>query len=353
MKKVKSLILDHLKKYPLSQPQDLFKFAYQSAFGCEHMISSEENLCRRIKEEYSSMNDVQNEAVVSLGDSFCRLPLSYLRHGLSPETLSKLFYLSSQKKGGGKEALSNIIFAINELSLEGKLPFDREYLRDELCKWESDGYPAIHHSEVFRDEYSPAYRVISKEYLPFLPLFENIDKRLKEKELNIAIEGGSAGGKTTLSCLLSTVYDCNVIHMDDFFLRPEQRTPQRFAEIGGNIDRERFLAEVLEPLKEGKEFSYQKFDCSTMSLGEWERVSKKPLTIIEGAYSMHPAFSDYYDFSVFLAVSTSLQKQRIEKRNPGKMALRFFNEWIPLERTYFEKTKTEERCDLVIQIDKN
>ena len=33
--------------------------------------------------------------------------------------------------------------------------------------------------------------------------------------------------------------------MDDFFLRPEQRRPERFAEPGGNVDRERFAAEVL------------------------------------------------------------------------------------------------------------
>ena len=66
----------------------------------------------------------------------------------------------------------------------------------------------------------------------------------------IAIEGGSASGKTTLGALLETLYDCTVFHMDDFFLRPEQRTPERYAEVGGNIDRERFLEEVLIPLRQ-------------------------------------------------------------------------------------------------------
>jgi hypothetical protein len=32
------------------------------------------------------------------------------------------------------------------------------------------------------------------------------------------------------------------------------------------------------------------------------------------------------------------------------MAERFFNEWIPLETVYFEKTAAKERCDLVIAI---
>lgn len=35
---------------------------------------------------------------------------------------------------------------------------------------------------------------------------------------------------------------------DDFFLRPEQRTPERLAEPGGNLDRERMKSEVIDRL---------------------------------------------------------------------------------------------------------
>ena len=82
-------------------------------------------------------------------------------------------------------------------------------------------------------------------YAPFLPLFAKIDKMLSHKNVVIAIEGGSASGKTTLGSLLEALYDCTVLHMDDFFLRPEQRTTARYAEVGGNVDYERFLDEVL------------------------------------------------------------------------------------------------------------
>ena len=34
----------------------------------------------------------------------------------------------------------------------------------------------------------------------------------------VAIEGGSGSGKTTLGNLLSTLYDCTILHMDDFSL---------------------------------------------------------------------------------------------------------------------------------------
>ena len=81
---------------------------------------------------------------------------------------------------------------------------------------------------------------------------KQIDALLAEKDFVIvAIDGKCASGKTTLAAELAEIYDCNVFHMDDFFLRPEQRTQQRFAESGGNVDYERFREEVLFPLLSG------------------------------------------------------------------------------------------------------
>lgn len=99
----------------------------------------------------------------------------------------------------------------------------------------------------------------------FAPLFAELDRRLAgEAPVRLAIEGGSASGKTTLGKILAERYDCTVLHMDDFFLRAEQRTAARFAEPGGNVDRERFLAEVLLPLRRGEKFFYRRFDCASM-----------------------------------------------------------------------------------------
>ena len=192
--------------------------------------------------------------------------------------------------------------------------------------------------------------VASNKYIPFLPVFERIDEMLRERDIIVAIDGGSGSGKTTLGEMLKETYDCTVIHMDDFFLRPEQRIPERYAEAGGNIDRERFSEEVLLPLSKNEPIRYRKFDCSTMTLSEPIKVETKKLTIIEGAYSMHPAFCEHYDLSVFLDISPDLQKKRIEKRNSPEMAERFYNQWIPLEEIYFSQTHIKERCNISILI---
>ena len=184
------------------------------------------------------------------------------------------------------------------------------------------------------------------------PLLVRIDRLMAERErVLVAIDGGSASGKTTLGALLQNVYGCPVFHMDDFFLRPEQRTPERFSEPGGNVDRERFLSEVLLPLREGKTVDYRCFDCKTFTIASPRRIEPGRLNIIEGAYAMHPDLAPYYDLTVFLAVSAEKQRERILKRNAPAQAELFFDRWIPFEQRYFAALNVPERCDLTIILD--
>ena len=165
---------------------------------------------------------------------------------------------------------------------------------------------------------------------------QQIDTLLEEKNFVIvAIDGKCTSGKTTLASKLAELYDCNVFHMDDFFLRPEQRTPERFAEVGGNVDYERFHEEVLLPLKSGKAFSYRPFDCSTFTLAAPVTVVPKKLNVIEGTYSHHPYFGNPYDLKILLTVDEEIQRQRILER-PAFLHKRFFEEWIPMENRYFD-----------------
>ena len=167
-------------------------------------------------------------------------------------------------------------------------------------------------------------------------LKNRIDELLAQKQqVLVAIDGKCTSGKTTLTGKLAEIYDCNVFHMDDFFLRPEQRTPERFAEVGGNVDYERFLEEVLLPLKSSKTFSYRPFDCKTFTLSDPVIVTPKRLNIIEGTYSHHPYFGNPYDLKILLTIDEETQHRRILDR-PEFLHKRFFEEWIPMENRYFD-----------------
>lgn len=175
-----------------------------------------------------------------------------------------------------------------------------------------------------------------------------VEQLLQEKQtVLVAIDGSCTSGKSTLAAALARELDCNVFHMDDFFLRFQQRTAERLAETGGNVDYERFREEVLRPLKTGVPFSYPPYDCSAGSLKAPVAVEPRPIAIIEGTYSQHPYFEDPYDLRVFLKVSPEVRQNRILQR-PAFLHRRFFEEWIPMEHRYFRDFSVEEKSDLVI-----
>ena len=164
----------------------------------------------------------------------------------------------------------------------------------------------------------------------------------------VAIDGPCTAGKSTLGEALHRAFGGNLFHMDDFFLRPEQRTAQRFTEIGGNVDYERFFTEVLTPLMRGEPFCYRPLICKEMRLGESVAVEPAALNIIEGSYSMHRYFGDVYDLSIFLDIDPALQRERVLAR-PAHLHERFFEEWIPMENRYFKKWEIAKTCDLIMK----
>lgn len=176
-----------------------------------------------------------------------------------------------------------------------------------------------------------------------------IKSELKTKEnILIAIDGRCASGKTTFAKELQKVLSCNVIHMDNFFLRLEQRTEERLETAGENVDHERFMQEVMVHLKENKSFSYRPYNCHTHTFGEPIEVKANKITIIEGSYSCHQNLWDFYDFHIFIDVDTKTQLNRIVNRNGEQAKEIFQNKWIPLEEEYFNKFRIKEKCELQI-----
>ena len=94
-------------------------------------------------------------------------------------------------------------------------------------------------------------------------------KMLAEREGShiIALDGRCGSGKTTFAAMLKRIFDCNVFHMDDFFLPQEMKTEERLSEPGGNVHYERVLQEVILPLSRGEAVQLIPFNCSVNDLG--------------------------------------------------------------------------------------
>ena len=190
-----------------------------------------------------------------------------------------------------------------------------------------------------------------REYQPLINLINESFKH--RSHLILGIDGRSGAGKSTLASLLAQFYASDVIHMDEFFLPADLRTPKRLSEPGGNIHYERFSSQILSNLQLLKQdpdsfrpFSYEVFDCHTMKYKEsMPVVTGAPLTVIEGSYSLHPRFRDIYDLKIFLDITPELQKERLLSR-VGKEACKIFeSKWIPMEEFYFRTCSPASVCD--------
>ena len=195
----------------------------------------------------------------------------------------------------------------------------------------------------------PMRNISLKNNQKYPKILNKIDKlmTLNDKIL-IAIDGNSGAGKSTFANMFHKYYDCNIFHMDDFFLRPNLKTPKRLKEVGGNVDYVRFKEEILDNLTKDVEFKYQVYNCKIQALDSFTIVKPKKLNIIEGSYSMHPTLINYYDYKIFFSIDSKSQIKRILERNGEFMLKRFIDEWIPKENEYFSKFNTRGLADIII-----
>lgn len=350
----RTLLMQQRSRYPKGEVNDCIKALYQAAFGCGHFVESEQTACEGLHVEMERARENGAPLVEPIGDRYARVHLPAFRAcGADEATLARLFVRTSRE---APDAARSALFqagldALVRLSEAGELALDAQAVAARVADYRAQGCPAQHHTQAFRTAYSPAYRVVRRDWAQLLPLFARIDAlRAARGRVLVAIDGMSASGKTTLARLLEDVYGTQALHMDDFFLQPHQRTPERLAQPGGNVDYERFEKEVLSPLRAGEVFDYRPYDCGTQTIRPAQRRTAPAVAIIEGAYSLHPALAEAYDLRVMLKIDGAAQRERIDRRNGAAMLDRFVNEWIPLEHRYFEGTKLESRCDMIWRV---
>jgi len=349
----------HARRYPLMEIQDLVKLAYQASQGSGHLVASEADALAFLhaESEQAMADPYEADAIVCepAGPDFCRVHLRALpAAGLSLGTVARVFFLTAAEPPAGQTALDDLLGQVRSALGQG-LPLARPIGLDDWDRWiasyRATGCPAVHHSDTYRRAYRPAYRLVTARFAKILPLFKTIDALLRSKShIVIAIDGCSGSGKSTWAYFLHQVYGGNLFHMDDFFLRPEQRTEKRLAETGGNIDYERFSAEILAGLSGDKPFGYRRYDCRTQTLGEPIKINPDRFNLIEGVYSHHPKFSGRYDLKVFLRMSEDDQHARILARSGPALYRRFVNEWIPMENRYFSVMQIAESSNLILDM---
>lgn len=346
---IRKIILENIQKYPYSEITDIVKLVFQNEFGGGHLISDEKVSLERLRKEIG--NTEFNKGIPfseDIGNGISRLNLANLRPNITAEAINLCFIASAKEIVGTKDSFENKISEIYKLCRENLLPFGVKELDQYMEKYRNAGYPPVSHSEKYRSSYKPAYRILKNEYIDLLEAVTLIEKVARREKVLVAIDGRCASGKTTLAEKLKRIFNCAIIHMDDFFLPFEKRTHERLAEPGGNIDYERFEKEILNSFHKSAVFSYGVFNCNSGKI-ESERVIKPSNIIItEGSYSLHPKFSDSYNVKIFVSTDSDTQIERIKARNGEKMLKMFKDKWIPMEENYINTFHIDQIADIIL-----
>ena len=347
MKHLEQLLQEHYVNFPHMELQDAVKFLYQHHMGPGHLVVDEAAAYARLSEEWACVKTSSDVPLYhSLGNGLCRLHLSSCKAiGLSHKTVARLFCLTAQRFVPDPEGLSQ------SLSLVRRLPFPPQETERYLSQYLAQGCPMVSHSPGFRQHYSPAYRIVSEHYVNILPVLSAIDRAMEDQpRLRVAIDGPCASGKSTLGAVLAEVYRCPLIHMDDFFLRPEQRTPQRLAQPGGNVDHERFMKEVLSPLLAGEPVRYRPWDCGSGSFAPEVRLEPSALTVVEGCYSLRHDLRQSYQLRIWVHAHWESRRKRLLDRGGPQCLSRFEQLWIPQENRYFEECGVADCCHVHLDL---
>lgn len=353
---IRPYLVRQARLHPAAQPQDYIKLCFQAAFGAEHLIADEDAAKRYLENEFTEVGmDCRQPLYEPIAPDVMRVNLAaWKAAGLPLPWLFRLFVQSAQENArrapeSRTRAFDAALTAAQSAAEDGALSVLPQEFADDLAAYRKGGVRAVHHTQAYRDAEHPAYRVVSGTYTRLLPIFAAIAPLLgRETPYCVAIDGRAASGKSTMAAQLSAITGAGVVHMDDFFLPPQKRTPQRLKEPGGNVDYERFAAQVLPKLADRQAFSYPCFNCSRMCIDGEREVGEGMLRIVEGSYSQHPRFGAYAALRVYSDLDPQTQLERIRRRNGEEMAETFRTRWIPMEEAYFTAFSIRDKADLVL-----
>ena len=343
------LLKEHFEETPRMEPQDAVKLAYQSAFGCGHLLPALDVCARMIENEINATaEDEEAFPFFSIGNSLCRLNLSSPPvRALGAEMIARMMQASDEavrERSSNTERFEAALRAIESLAKNGEAPFSAQDFQSYLVDYRAQGCPVVSHTPAYREAYHPAYRVVLTDCAQLLQIL------LEEPKL-VVIDGPCGSGKSTLAGLLAKLYQTSPIPMDDFFLPFDMRTPERLAQPGGNVHYERFAQEVLERFEHGKSVCWNRFNCSDGTMIARE-LPARDMVVIEGSYSHHPALREKLiqlnALLVYIEVAPDEQLRRIARRSPELLHM-FETRWIPLEKTYFEAYDIQGTADLVLE----
>ena len=162
MEELETILREHAKRYPLMQPTDAVKLIYQNEFGGGHLIRDEQTCLNYLRREYESVEkDASIPLYENIGNGIVRVNLAAVKTE-DLEQLGMDFIRSAAGHTGTRERFIQKLDVLRQLTAAGHFCFGMIELEDYLLDYINSGCPMVSHSEQYRQNYVPAYRVIKK-----------------------------------------------------------------------------------------------------------------------------------------------------------------------------------------------
>lgn len=162
----------------------------------------------------------------------------------------------------------------------------------------------------------------------------------------VAIDGRGGSGKTQFAEYLKTLLpDFIFISGDDYF------EPVENEKVWGAFNDERFIEDVITPLKKGNEFIYHPYDWSTRQISSKKIIVEKGI-VLDRCYSF--GFDIDWDVKIWVETPRELCLERGIQREhlPREQALAAWEVWQRQEDEYIQQNHPMDKADIVIYGDK-
>ena len=170
------IIRSHSVRYPLMRSTDIYKLIYQAAMGSAHGVQSIDSAREHFEKETSCIGSGPVEPMVDIiahDGSVCRINIRpYLQNGYNPDKLIEMFCRTAEEFTGSTIKLELYCWWILRMKADGLLTADIQDIDQYLTEMAESGYPAVHHSSIYRNAYSPSYRVIKSVFIRELNLIQ-------------------------------------------------------------------------------------------------------------------------------------------------------------------------------------
>jgi hypothetical protein len=168
----RAVITAQLQRYPVMQIQDLYKLVYQAALGNEHLMSDSAMVHDYLIRELESVQADSSELLleeISPDGAAVRLNLRPFKaqHG-DHRALFQAMMQTARTFQKSQDRLDRYLRHLEQMAASGDIPFDATAAQSFFREMREKGYPAVHHSAAYKEQYAPAYRVILKKYAPSL-----------------------------------------------------------------------------------------------------------------------------------------------------------------------------------------